>query len=66
MIQKKQLIRFYKWLKSNSITAVTGEIINIEADSICVHGDNLKALEFVTSIRHQLQISGIEIKSLKD
>ncbi len=53
-------------VKSNSITAVTGEIINIEADSICVHGDNLKALEFVTSIRHQLQISGIEIKSLKD
>ena len=63
---KKAIDQVLQMVKSNSITAVTGEIINIEADSICVHGDNLKALEFVTSIRYQLKISGIEIKSLKD
>ena len=36
----------------------------IKADSICVHGDNPKALEFVKNIRETLIAEGVEIKNL--
>ena len=32
--------------------------------SICVHGDNPKALEFVKNIRETLIAEGVEIKNL--
>jgi len=44
--------------------AVNGEEIDIAADSICVHGDNPKAIEFVDRIRKSLIADGIEVKSL--
>lgn len=42
-----------------------GEKISIKADSICLHGDNLKALEMAKAINEALKISDITIKSLK-
>ena len=38
--------------------------IEIKADSICVHGDNPSALEFVSNIRTELQKNGVEICNL--
>ena len=40
------------------------ESIDIKADSICVHGDNPKALEFVKNIRETLEKEGVTISSL--
>lgn len=51
-------------VKSGTAKAITGETIHIKAESICVHGDNAKALEFVDAIRKRLQSEGIEIKPL--
>ncbi len=51
-------------IKSGTAKAVSGETINIKAESICVHGDNVKALEFVDAIRKRLQSEGIDIKPL--
>ncbi|ASG27193.1 hypothetical protein RN84_10770 [Fusobacterium nucleatum subsp. nucleatum] len=45
-------------------SAINGEEIDIAADSICVHGDNPKAIEFVDRIRKSLIADGIEVKSL--
>ncbi|EAI6315602.1 LamB/YcsF family protein, partial [Campylobacter coli] len=36
------------------------------ADSICVHGDNAKALEFVKKIKENLTKEQIQIKALND
>src|SRR5699024_1435090 len=41
-----------------------GRDIDIQADSICVHGDGPKALEFVSEIRRQLGENGIKIKTM--
>lgn len=46
------------------VTAITGEKVAISADSICVHGDNIKAIEFVDAIRARLSLESINIKSL--
>ena len=53
-------------VKEHKVKAITGKEIELEADSICVHGDNAKALEFVRKIREALQKEGIEIASIAD
>ncbi len=48
-------------IKNGSVKAITGKEIAIEADSICVHGDSPKALDFVKKIRAALEVEGIEL-----
>jgi UPF0271 protein len=43
------------------VTAITGEEVTICADSICVHGDNPSAVEFVKNIRAALEAQGVKI-----
>lgn len=61
---EEAIARVIKMVKTKKVTAVTGEEIDIAADSICVHGDNPKAIEFVDRIRKSLITNGIEVKSL--
>lgn len=56
--------RVIKVLKEGTVTAYTGEEIELKIDSICVHGDNAHALEFVKTIRERLGAEGIEIAPL--
>ncbi|MDR3051968.1 MAG: 5-oxoprolinase subunit PxpA [Oscillospiraceae bacterium] len=43
------------------VRAVTGEIITIAADSICIHGDGDKALAFARRIRGALAQRGVDL-----
>ena len=43
------------------MTCLSGKVIPIKADSICVHGDGPKALLFVQKIRKALAEKGVEI-----
>lgn len=54
--------RILRMVNEGKITAVTGKDIDIRADSICVHGDNPKALAFVKRIRDALGNDGIGIR----
>ena len=45
-------------------TAVTGEEIKVEADSICIHGDTPGAVEMAMSVRQRLEAAGVEIVPL--
>lgn len=58
------IARVIKMVKTKKVTAVNEEEIDINVDSICVHGDNPKAIEFVARIRQALIDNGIEVKSL--
>ena len=58
--------RVVRMIKEGKIRTVTGEDIPIKADSICVHGDGAKALEFVKKIRQRLSDEEIEISPLAD
>ena len=41
--------RVVRMVKEGKVTSINGNDIAIKADSVCVHGDNPKALEFVKS-----------------
>lgn len=58
------IARVIRMVKEQKVTAITGKDIPIRADSICVHGDGVKALAFVEKIRKAFQDEGIEICSL--
>lgn len=56
--------RVVRMVKEGKVESINGKDIDIKADSICVHGDNPKALEFVKNIRETLLAEGVEIKNL--
>ena len=56
--------RVIKMIKFHKVKSVTGKEIEICPDSICVHGDNPKALNFVRIIRERLLGENIQIESL--
>ena len=47
--QIKQIVHYGK------VTSADGFVIPIEADTICVHGDNQDAIELIEKIRHCLE-----------
>ena len=62
----QDMARVIRMVKEKKITAITGKDIDIQADSICVHGDGAKALEFVEKIREAFAKEGIQISSLDE
>lgn len=66
VIKDKELAirRVVRMVKEGKVKSINGNDISIKADSICVHGDNPKALEFVKNIRKTLEAEGVEIKNL--
>ena len=47
--------------RENFVTSVDGVRVNIDADSLCVHGDNPEALALVTATRLALENGGFTI-----
>lgn len=56
--------RVVRVMKEGKVKAITGKDIDLKIDSICVHGDGKKALEFVKLIRERLQKEGITVAPL--
>ncbi|QFT91094.1 LamB/YcsF family protein [Bacillus sp. THAF10] len=54
--------RVIRMLHEGKVTAVNGEDISIQADTICVHGDESEALAFVKSLRESLLAENIAIE----
>jgi UPF0271 protein len=52
--------RAVKIARDGIVVAHTGEEIALRVDTLCVHGDNLAAVEIVKTIRQRLEEAGIE------
>ncbi len=57
--------RVVRMVKEGKVESINGNDIAIRADSICVHGDNPKALEFVKNIRETLLSESVTVRSLR-
>ncbi|MGO1580604.1 MAG: LamB/YcsF family protein [Peptoniphilaceae bacterium] len=58
--------RVIRMVKEGKVTTANGKDIDIKADSICVHGDNPRAIEFVKEIKKGLIEADIEIKAIEN
>ncbi|MCC5910404.1 MAG: LamB/YcsF family protein [Clostridiaceae bacterium] len=58
--------RVIRMVKEGKVEAITGEDVEIKAHTICVHGDNQHALDFVNKIRKALLKEAIGVESMKN
>ena len=56
--------RCIRMIKEGKVTAITGKDIEIQGDTLCVHGDGPKALAFAAKIRKVFTEEGIAIKTI--
>lgn len=50
-------------VSQGQVTALSGKTIPVKADTICVHGDGVKALAFARRIREALQARNVTVES---
>lgn len=53
--------RVLDMVKSGTVTAVDGSVVNIDVESVCVHGDSPGAVEIAGAVRNRLVAEGIEL-----
>ncbi len=63
--EDEAITRVIGMITEGQLTAITGKVIPVRCESICVHGDNERAIEFVKKIRERLTAMDIEIGALK-
>ncbi|MCK8827351.1 LamB/YcsF family protein [Natroniella acetigena] len=56
--------RIIKMVKEQKVTTITGEEIEIKADTICLHGDNPQAVELAREIKEGLEEEGVEVTAM--
>ena len=64
--EDEALARVLRMIEQGEVQTITGKVIPIAADSVCVHGDNAHALAFVTRIRKALEERGIAVRPMRD
>lgn len=62
--ENEAISRVVRMITDGKVKAYTGEDIDIEAHSVCVHGDGEKALDFVRALNDAFDKNGIEVKPL--
>ena len=55
------IARVVRMVKEGRVTAYTGEDIAVSADSVCVHGDGEKALDFVKALNKAFAENDIKV-----
>lgn len=56
--------RVLTMITDGRVKAISGEIISIKADSVCVHGDGAKALAFVEKLRNAFAENDISVEAM--
>ena len=60
--EEEAIERVKNAIRDGAILSVNGKLIDLHADTICVHGDSPTALAFVRRTREALEEDGIAIK----
>ena len=53
--------RSVKMVLEKKVTAITGEEIDIHADSLCLHGDTPGAVEMARAVKQALESAGVQV-----
>lgn len=46
---------------NGTVRSLSGKLVPVQADTLCIHGDQPGASEFAREIRHVLQVGGIQV-----
>jgi UPF0271 protein len=53
--------RVLTMVESGTVTAADGTVLNVEVESVCVHGDSPGAAAIAMAVRDRLLTSGVEL-----
>ncbi|MGG3571584.1 5-oxoprolinase subunit PxpA [Bacillus gobiensis] len=62
---EKAVHQVIRMVKEKKVATLGGEEISIQADTICIHGDGIRALSFAKKIRGAFEQANIEAKSIR-
>ena len=58
--------RSVKMVTEGKVTAITGEEVEFQADSLCLHGDTPGAVEMARAVREGLEAAGVKIVPMNE
>lgn len=58
--------RAVRMASEHAVTAIDGSLINMQVDTICVHGDTPGAADLAARIREALTRAGVAVKAIRD
>ena len=58
--------RVISMVKDGGVEAINGEWVELKVDTICVHGDNPKAVEIAAHVRRALEEEGVKVVSMRE
>ena len=62
--QSRSVDQALQMIRTGTVSSLNGEIVPIEADTICIHGDGEHALEFAIALRTAFADDGIDVKAM--
>lgn len=57
----KAVEQVLQMIQTQTVTATNGEIAQLRAETICIHGDGANALEFAAAVRAKLTEKGVQV-----
>jgi UPF0271 protein len=57
--------RVVRMLNEKQVLTASGQFIPMEAETVCIHGDERQAVLFARSIRTELERSGVTVKAME-
>lgn len=57
--------RVVRMVQEGAVVSVTGKIIKVRTDTVCIHGDTAGAVDIARGLRQALKDSGIEVAPFK-
>ena len=55
--------RVVAMVTTRQVTAVDGSIVEVHAESVCVHGDSPGAVQIASAVRDRLKSDAIDVKA---
>lgn len=62
--ESESLAQVLRMIREQSVSAANGEIVPLKAETVCIHGDGARALEFARAINAELRANGISIETI--
>lgn len=63
--EEQSIAQVLRMIKEGVVRAQNGEDVAVRADTVCIHGDGVKALAFADKIHQILVQEGVQIKSFR-
>ena len=57
--------RVVRMVQDGAVVSVTGKVIKMRTDTVCIHGDTHGAVEIARTLRQALKDAGIEVAPFK-